>query len=240
MSKAHYPVIAHTVRAATPADCAVCPAEGIGLFSGEFRVQRSYLVEGFRIVQVPFQGTLYRFGDAADYVFLLRYGLMKLVRYSAAGEERIVRLARAGDTIGLEALTGDSYRHAAKAISVSALCRVPKKVILEEKQAEPQFIDRVMVEMQREIEQADLFLTELSTGSAEARVARLLLYLSEREDERACTLPMREEIGALLGVTMETASRIVADLRRRGLVQPTEDVRRIVLDAAALRRIAAV
>jgi CRP-like cAMP-binding protein len=94
--------------------------------------------------------------------------------------------------------------------------------------------------MQREIEQADLFLTELSTGSAEARVARLLLYLSEREDERACTLPMREEIGALLGVTMETASRIVADLRRRGLVQPTEDVRRIVLDAAALRRIAAV
>lgn len=240
MSKPHHTVVAHIARRATTADCAACPAEGVGLFSGAFRAQRTYLVQGFRIVQVAPQETLYRLGDGAEYVFILRYGLVKLVRYSAGGEERIVRLARRGDTIGLEALSSPTYRHTAHAVVETALCRVPSTVILEQEKSDPPFIGRITAEMQRELDQADTFLTELSTGNAHARVARLMLYLAEREGVgESCHMPMREEIGALVGTTMETASRIVSDFRHRGLITPAADAQRVSLDLPALKRIAA-
>jgi CRP-like cAMP-binding protein len=239
MTKPQRSIAVRSSRRATPADCASCPAEGIGLFSGTFRAQRAYLIEGFRILQVGPQETLFRYGDSADCVYILRYGLMKLVRYSSGGEERIVRLMRKGDTVGLEALSGTPCRHTAIAVTETALCRVPTQVILEEEKADPRFIDRVMAEMQRDLDQADHFLTELSTGNAHARVARLMLYLAEREGEGDCFMPMREEIGALLGMTMETASRIVSDFRHRGLIRAAKDPQRMALDVKALEKVAA-
>ncbi|HWS11387.1 MAG TPA: helix-turn-helix domain-containing protein, partial [Rhodocyclaceae bacterium] len=108
----------------------------------------------------------------------------------------------------------------------------------ETERNDPRFVDRVMTEMQEELEKADLFLTELCSGAAHARIARLLLHLREGGDE-ACFLPMREEIGSLLGVTMETASRIVAEVRRDGLIRPTDDEQRVALDIPRLEAIAA-
>lgn len=239
MSKVLRIVDSNAARRATPEDCAACPAESLGLFSGAFRTQRAYLVEGFRIVQVAPQELLYRLGDAAEFVFILRYGLMKLVRYSAGGDERIVRLARGGDTVGLEALSGNPYRHTAVALSDTALCRVPARLVLETERNDPRFVDRVMAEMQEELEKADLFLTELCSGAAHARIARLLLHLREGRGDEACFLPMREEIGSLLGVTMETASRIVAEFRRDGLIRPLDDGQRVALDIPRLEAIAA-
>lgn len=239
MSKVLRVVDANAARRATPEDCAQCPAESLGLFSGAFRTQRAYLVDGFRIVQVAPQELLYRLGDTAEFVFILRYGLMKLVRYSAGGDERIVRLARGGDTVGLEALSGTPYRHTAVALSDTALCRVPARLVLETERNDPRFVDRVMAEMQEELEKADLFLTELCSGAAHARIARLLLHLREGRGDDACFLPMREEIGSLLGVTMETASRIVAEFRRDGLIRPLDDGQRVSLDIPRLEAIAA-
>jgi CRP-like cAMP-binding protein len=239
MSKVLRVVDANAARRATPEDCAQCPAESLGLFSGAFRTQRAYLVDGFRIVQVAPQELLYRLGDTAEFVFILRYGLMKLVRYSAGGDERIVRLARGGDTVGLEALSGTPYRHTAVALSDTALCRVPARLVLETERSDPRFVDRVMAEMQEELEKADLFLTELCSGAAHARIARLLLHLREGRGDDACFLPMREEIGSLLGVTMETASRIVAEFRRDGLIRPLDDGQRVSLDIPRLEAIAA-
>jgi CRP-like cAMP-binding protein len=112
-------------------------------------------------------------------------------------------------------------------------------VVIDEEKADPRFIDRVMAEMQGELDQADLFLTELSTGNAHSRVARLMLYLAELEQGRDCFIPMREDIGALLGITMETASRIVSEFRHRGLIRGSKDAQRILFDVAEMQRVAA-
>jgi CRP-like cAMP-binding protein len=60
-------------------------------------------------------------------------------------------------------------------------------------------------------------LRDLSTGSARQRVARLFLLLAG--DGCPCQLFGREDMGALLGVTTETASRSVAEFKRQGLVR---------------------
>ena len=53
------------------------------------------------------------------------------------------------------------------------------------------------------------------------RVALLLLFLVEKNDNRECPLIGREEMGALLGLTTETVSRIVAQFRREGALSVT-------------------
>jgi CRP/FNR family transcriptional regulator len=72
---------------------------------------------------------------------------------------------------------------------------------------------------QQLVDQADHFIVALSTGPAEARMARLLLTLACHSPHPEHLLPSREDMGALLGITTETASRVIAEFKRRGLLQ---------------------
>lgn len=96
---------------------------------------------------------------------------------------------------------------------------------------------QLMHRWQRSVQQADAWLTSLSTGGAKARVARLLLLLMDEGAATECELLGREDMGAMLGVTTETASRIVAEFRREGILTETGP-NRYTCDIAALGRIA--
>jgi hypothetical protein len=63
-------------------------------------------------------------------------------------------------------------------------------------------------------------IRELSTGSARQRVARLFLTLAS-DEASDCRLFSREDVGALLGITTQTASRMVAEFKREGLIHET-------------------
>ena len=76
----------------------------------------------------------------------------------------------------------------------------------------------IMKRWQRALNDADLWITQLSTGSSRQRVARLLLKLVCDEDQK-CELFNREDMGAVLGITTETASRIVAEFKRKSLLK---------------------
>ena len=72
-----------------------------------------------------------------------------------------------------------------------------------------------MLRWQKSLSDADAWLTQLSTGPAKKRVANLLLRLRE-EDSTECFLFSREDIGYILSITIETASRTISDLKRKG------------------------
>jgi DNA-binding MarR family transcriptional regulator len=57
-------------------------------------------------------------------------------------------------------------------------------------------------------------------------------------DEPDHPLLTREDMGAVLGITTETASRTIAEFRRKGLIELLEE-HRFRCDTAALTRIAA-
>jgi len=77
---------------------------------------------------------------------------------------------------------------------------------------------------------------ELSSGSARQRLARLFLLLAPPSVEH-CRLFGREDVGALLAITTETASRVVSDFKRRKVVtEITSNVFR--RDIAVLQTIA--
>lgn len=165
------------------------------------------------------QQTIYHAGECGETIYLVRRGFVKMVACAASGTERIVRVARRSDAVGLRALVHRTHRRSAIAMSdVEVIC-VPANLALAAAGANPQFAAQILAHYQASLEMADLLLTELNTGRALARVARLLMLLREDEDGDKCFLPRREDMAAMLGTTAETNSRVVATFRRAGLIE---------------------
>ena len=180
---------------------------------------------------------LYHVGDAGDFMFTVRSGALKLVQYLPDGSQRIVRLARTTDVLGLEAVLDAPYQHEAIALHVTEVCRFPARLVRDLGRESPVLHRELMARWQRALTEADAWLTELSTGSARQRIARLLLRLVRDRESSECQLFGREDMGAMLGVTTETASRTIAEFKRQSLLVETTP-NRFLLDIPNLRRIA--
>ncbi|MFA5171447.1 MAG: Crp/Fnr family transcriptional regulator [Sulfuriferula sp.] len=159
---------------------------------------------------------LYEKGNAGSDLFSIRSGIVKLEQSMPNGALRVVRLLHVGDVVGLEALTGEHYHHSAVALNEVDACRIPMQVIRDLNKHSPKLHMQLMLRLQKSLDEADDFILQLSTGGATARLARLLLKLSASADHEPFLAPSREDIGAMLGVTTETASRVMAEFKRQG------------------------
>ncbi|PKU25362.1 Crp/Fnr family transcriptional regulator [Telmatospirillum siberiense] len=156
---------------------------------------------------------LYSAGNEGDALFTVRAGLIKLVQYLPDGMQRTVRLLKHGATAGLEVTVGQPYEHTAIALQPTSACRIPRLVVERLSRETPRLHRQLMERWHQALHQADDWLTELSTGKASQRLARLLIHLVETDG--TVTLFSREDLGAMLGITTEHASRTVAELKRR-------------------------
>jgi len=200
-------------------DCEHCPHHHVDVMGATPETERARLLQFFRLRQYAVREVIYAEGEPGVFVSVVRRGLVKLTLYSRSGAERIVRLAMPGDTIGLELMLDGRFHHTAIALTPVELCLMPRDVVDERVNTVPDFARKVMAEWHASVDDAERFLTDLSTGTAHERVARLLLYLHERGAGGRCPLIGREDMGALLGITMETTSRVVAEFKREGLLQ---------------------
>lgn len=219
------------------ADCLNCPLRALVLFAG--LTERDFERFHDPIDQFLLRpGTaLYHVGERGDFMFTVRSGALKLVQYLPDGSQRIVRIARATDVLGLESLLGTGYQHEAIALQPTEVCRYPARAVNDLGRDNPALHRELMVRWQRALNQADAWLTELSTGSARQRVARLLLRLVRDRQSSECQLFGREDMGAMLGITTETTSRTIAEFKRRGLLVETAN-NLFLLDIPNLKRIA--
>jgi CRP-like cAMP-binding protein len=200
------------------ADCSRCAIRNSVLFAGLEQSECERLHRPIDDFILPPHSRLYRAGETAQYLYTIRKGLLKLVQYLPDGRQRIVRLLRDTDVTGLEALLGQPYQHDAIVLQQAEICRLPLEEVQRLDRENPKLHRELMTRWQRALDEADAWLTQLATGSARARMARLLLRLAH-QDERPCELFGREDMGAMLGITTETASRIIAEFRRGGIIR---------------------
>jgi CRP/FNR family transcriptional regulator, anaerobic regulatory protein len=179
--------------------------------------------------------TLYDRGTAGLAVFTIRVGIVRFERTTERGDRRIVRLAGRGDLIGQEALLQRSYADAAIACTRVELCRIPRHLVDDLAQHQGALPRELMLRWQLALDAAEAWVADLSSGPARRRLLRLLLKLQGQTDaDGLIWLPRRDEIGAMLDITLETASRLVSTLRREGVLELVSG-RRARLDAQALQ-----
>ena len=219
------------------ADCRICSIRESVLFAGLEDEDFEKLHDPIDQYTLPVGSTLYHAGDKGERLYTIRSGILKLVQYLPDGSQRIVRLIRTTDVTGLEILVGEPYQHDAVVLQETEVCALPLRVVNNLSKENPALHKELLSRWQRALTEADAWLTELSTGSAKQRIARLLLRLVMHEEESTCSLFAREDMGAMLGITTETASRTIAEFKRQSLLIETSP-NQFLLDVPNLRRLA--
>ncbi len=223
-------------------DCQKCGIRQSALFAELLDADFALLHDQIDDLEYPTGAVLYHAGAHGDWIFTLRAGAVKLVRYGPDGSQRILRILRHGDVFGLEALVGPSYDHTAIALSPVSLCRIPRVLVERLNRETPRLQMPLLEHWHAALAEADAWLAELAAGHADVktRVARLLLRLScEPEPGVAIRLSL-EDIGAILGVAPESASRALGFLRRNNFLSDGPDGRHFWrIDVAGLNSLLA-
>jgi CRP-like cAMP-binding protein len=183
--------------------------------------------------------TLYREGAEIDVLYVIRCGKIKLLSYLPDGRARIVRLHKRGSVIGLNGLLGEPYEHTAIAVDEVNAYQVPMEVLRPLRERDPLAYSCLLEQWSSYLSYADTWITEFSTGPIRARVARLVQFLAELDDESGpheAALLSGEEMAEVLGVTPESVSRVIADFKRHRILveKPDSDVERYLCDMELL------
>ncbi len=217
------------------ADCMQCGIRDMVLFA-------DLREEDFKLIHAPIDDLEYpagqpliRMGETATSLYTLRTGVIKLVRNTVDGRQRIVRVLRSGDVIGLEALMGPVYDADAIALTPIKVCRLPLQVIQRLNRETPRLHQRLLEKWHHSLKEADDWLAELNFGNARQRVAGLILKMRGTSDDTA-NLFSREDMGAMLDLKLETVSRTINAFQREGLIEALDRQGRVyrVLDAQRL------
>jgi CRP/FNR family transcriptional regulator, anaerobic regulatory protein len=202
--------------------CAACEVRSSSLFGALDETGLDHIHTHIATLAVEPDGVIYDRGTAGLAVYTVRSGLVRFERTTERGDRRIVRLAGRGDLIGQEALVQRPYADEAVACTPVQLCRIPRALINELARGQEQLPHELMLRWQLALDAAEAWVADLSTGPARRRVLRLLLRLSQlSETPDFIWLPRRDEMGAMLDMTVETASRLVSALRREGVLPQT-------------------
>ncbi len=189
--------------------------------------------EDFHLIHAPIDDmvyqssqTLYEASDKALGVFTLRKGMVKLVRVTADGRERVVRVLFAGDVVGLEALATSRYDSQAVALSEVSVCRIPLDVIHRLGANSPRLHRKLMEKWQSALKLADDWLAELNFGTARQRVMHFIQKMHEISEDGTVILFARDDMGAMMDLKLETVSREVTALVRAGVIAPLDKLGR--------------
>lgn len=169
----------------------------------------------------PSGSVIYSNTTHRKFIYTIRHGMVKLTNNARNGGSRIVRLLGPGDSIGLELLDGNNgYHHTAVAVDNVDVCRIPVSIIKRNIAKRPSIYTQISHQLQNQLDLADQWIVALGTGTARQRVAHLLLLLDGffADENGAFTLINREDMAAVIGTTVETVSRMIAEFKRQNIL----------------------
>lgn len=200
------------------ARCSTCGMHDGALCSGLSDDEFSHIKLSIEDIRFPAGSPLFHQGDDGKYLYSIRQGMVKLNRIRQNGDQRIMRILRSGDVAGLEVVVASHYEYDAIALDSVVACRIPIEVMKQLDSESPRLHQNLLQRWHKTLVEADEWMAELTSGSARARLARLLLKMRDPEQPELSTLFSRDDIGSMLCMTMETASRTINAFQREGKI----------------------
>jgi CRP/FNR family nitrogen fixation transcriptional regulator len=179
---------------------------------------------------------LFAEGEAAEYFYKVVAGTVRTYKLLSDGRRQIDAFQLAGDIFGIEA--GTEHRFSAEAVGGVTVIAYRRSSLDRLTREHPAFGEQVMSSMIRSLERAQDHMLLLGRKTAQEKIATFLLDLAERmHEDHQFDLPMlRSDIADHLGLTIETVSRTLTALGRKGLIKLAAGSRSVVLaDRARLQ-----
>ncbi len=162
-------------------------------------------------------------GDAADTVFFIQKGKIKITVLSEHGKEAVVGIFSTGQFFGEACLEGVELRTAtAAAMEDCLLTSITKAAMLATLSEEPKFSAFFLAYLLSRNSRIEDDLIDQLFNSSERRLARLLLLLAEvgREDGTA-PIPVtlsQETLAEMIGTTRSRVSFFMNKFRKKGFI----------------------
>jgi CRP/FNR family cyclic AMP-dependent transcriptional regulator len=161
---------------------------------------------------------------AADAVFYIQKGKIKIVVASPQGKEAVVGVMSPGDFFGEGCLIGQPLRLAtATAMTESQVVRVSKAEMLRTLHAEPTFSELFISHLLTRNSRVEEDLVDQLFNSSEKRLARTLLLLAHIGKDggpQAIATPISQEtLAEIIGTTRPRVSLFMNKFRKLGFIE---------------------
>jgi CRP/FNR family transcriptional regulator, cyclic AMP receptor protein len=207
--------------------CMDCPVRGQHLFCN----MDNGSLEKFDSIGTPVQfsrgAVIFREGDNCGSVHVLCSGRVKLSATSREGRTLILKIARAGEVLGLSAiLANQPYEVTAETVEPCRVKTIRRQALLDFMDRHPDASMRAARTVAQEYKAAFAEVRRLALpATASGRVAGLLLDWSRDQavpntQQGRCMMTLtHEEIASMTATTRETVTRVLGQLKRDQLIQ---------------------
>jgi CRP-like cAMP-binding protein len=167
--------------------------------------------------------TIFSQGDAADAVFYLLAGKVKLTVVSQQGKEAVIAILEPGSFFGESCLAGQAVRTAtATVLDDSDLMRIDKGAMIRVLHEEPTFAELFMSYLLAHTIRIEEDLVDQLFNSSEKRLARILLMLAHfgKEAKPETVIPKinQETLAEMVGTTRSRVSFFMNKFRKLGFI----------------------
>ena len=179
--------------------------------------------KGGRVVALPKKQTIFAQGDAADAVFYIQEGKVRLTVVSKIGKEATLGILSEGQFFGEGSLAGQSLRMgSATAMTDCDLLRIDKKAMMLALHREHKFSDLFVTYLLARNIRYEEDLVDQLFNSSEKRLARLLLLLAHfgKEGVPESVIPKisQETLADMIGTTRSRVSFFMNRFRKLGFL----------------------
>ena len=183
---------------------------------------------GKKDVVFPKKQAVFAQGDAADSVFYIQGGKVRLTVVSKIGKEATLGILREGEFFGEGSLAGQALRMgSATAMTDCELLRIDKKAMMEALHREHEFSDMFVAYLLARNIRYEEDLVDQLFNSSEKRLARALLLLAHfgKEGVPETVIPKisQETLADMIGTTRSRVSFFMNRFRQLGFVDYGED-----------------
>jgi CRP-like cAMP-binding protein len=179
--------------------------------------------EGKTVSKFAANEIIFSQGEAADAVFYIQKGRVKLTVISAQGKEAVVAIMDAGQFFGEGCLNGHPLRMATTtAMEESVVTTISKAAMTAVLRSEPKFAELFMAYLLTRNSRIEADLVDQLFNSSEKRLARLLLLLANfgKEGSPQSIQPdiSQETLAEMIGTTRSRVSFFMNKFRKLGLI----------------------
>jgi CRP/FNR family transcriptional regulator, cyclic AMP receptor protein len=179
--------------------------------------------EGKTILEFRKDQVVFAQGDAADTVFYIQKGRVKVVVISEQGKEAVVGILGSGQFFGEGCMNGHSLRIATTtALEDCLITAITKTAMLAVLHDQPTFSEVFMAYLLTRNSRIEEDLIDQLFNSSEKRLARLLLLLANfgKEDSPQPIIPniSQETLAEMIGTTRSRVSFFMNKFRKLGFI----------------------
>ena len=184
--------------------------------------------DGKQVLSLARKQTIFTQGDAADAVFYIQEGKIRLTVVSKSGKEATLGILSVGDFFGEGSIAGQPLRMgSATAMTDCTLLRIDKKSMMHALHHEHEFSDVFVTYLLARNIRYEEDLVDQLFNSSERRLARLLLLLARfgKEGIPETLIPKisQQTLADMIGTTRSRVSFFMNRFRDLGFVEYDEN-----------------